>query len=106
MLSYALAHTLSDKPFKRHFGVERRPFSRMVDILTPHWRSTPKRGANPKLNLEERGVMTLEYWREYRTYFHIASRWGVSESAICRRVHWLEDTLIIAPQFHLPGKKT
>ncbi|HAJ64425.1 MAG TPA: hypothetical protein DCP31_38650, partial [Cyanobacteria bacterium UBA8543] len=24
--------------------------------------------------------MTLEYWREYRTYFHIGQSWGVTES--------------------------
>ncbi|MCY7274181.1 MAG: transposase family protein, partial [Phormidesmis sp. CAN_BIN44] len=30
------------------------------------------------------------YWREYRTYFHIGSSWGISESSVCRIVHWVE----------------
>ncbi|MHC5927340.1 transposase family protein [Nostoc sp.] len=25
-------------------------------------------------------LMTLEYWREYRTYFHIGQSWGVNQS--------------------------
>ncbi len=43
--------------------------------------------------------------REYRTYFHIGSSWGISESTVCRIVHWVEDTLIRTRRFRLPGKK-
>lgn len=105
MLTYTLAHSLSEKQFKRRFGVKRQTFMGIIDILTPLWRPLPKRGAKPKLNLKERVLVTLEYWREYRTYFHIASSWGVSEATICRCVHWVETTLINRPCFHLPGKK-
>ena len=28
--------------------------------------------------------MALEYWREYRTYFHIGQSWGVNESTAYR----------------------
>ncbi|HAT3882275.1 TPA: hypothetical protein JBA38_08915 [Legionella pneumophila] len=31
--------------------------------------------------MEERLLMTLEYLREYRTYFHISCGYGLSESA-------------------------
>lgn len=44
--------------------------------------------------IEERVLIALEYWREYRTYFHIGSSWGVSELTVCRIVHWVEDTLM------------
>jgi len=47
----------------------------------------------------------LEYWREYRTYFHIATNWGVSESTICRIVIDIESTLMKTGKFRLPGKK-
>jgi hypothetical protein len=30
--------------------------------------------------------MTLEYWREYRTYFHLGNSWGVNESTAYRIV--------------------
>jgi hypothetical protein len=32
------------------------------------------KGAKPALDIEEQVLVTLEYWREYRTYFHIATR--------------------------------
>lgn len=49
--------------------------------------------------------MTLEYLREYRTYFHIANSYGISESACYRNIKWIEDTVVKHPDFALPGKK-
>jgi hypothetical protein len=37
--------------------------------------------------------MTLEYLREYRTYFHIGQSWGVNESTAYRIIRRIEDTL-------------
>ena len=45
------------------------------------------------------------YWREYRTQFHIAQAYGISESAVCRTIQKVEDVLINSGQFRLPGKK-
>ncbi|MBN3899324.1 MAG: transposase family protein [Nostoc sp. NOS(2021)] len=36
------------------------------------------RGYPNKLALEEQALVCLQYWREYRTYFHIASDWQIS----------------------------
>ncbi|HBC41289.1 MAG TPA: hypothetical protein DCZ88_05140 [Pseudanabaena sp.] len=47
-----------------------------------------------KLSLEDQILITLQYWREYRTYFHIANDWEVSESAICHTVKKVENVLI------------
>lgn len=49
--------------------------------------------------------MALEYMREYRTYFHIAKSYGVSESSSYKSIKWIEDTLIKHPLFALPGRK-
>ena len=49
--------------------------------------------------------MTLEYLREYRTYFHIAQNYGVGESVCYRNIRWIEDTLVKHPDFALPGRK-
>jgi hypothetical protein len=49
--------------------------------------------------------MTLEYWREYRTYFHIGQSWGVNESTAYRIIRKIEDTLVTSRAFTLPGKK-
>ena len=50
-------------------------------------------------------LVTLQYWREYRPYFHIAHDWGVSESTISRIVKKVENVLIQSEQFRLAGKK-
>lgn len=105
MMNYTIAQTLSHEHFKRRFGVHRRTFEQILKALRPVWRPQPKPGAKPKLELEERVLIALEYWREYRTYFHIASSWGVSESSVCRIVHWVEDHLIRSGLFRIPGKK-
>jgi hypothetical protein len=49
--------------------------------------------------------MTLEYWREYRTYFHIGQSWRVNESTAYRIIRKIEDTLTKSRTFTLPGKK-
>lgn len=104
-MNYTIAQTLSTAHFKRRFGVTRITFKRLVNALKPLWRPTARPGAKPKLELEDRVLVCLEYWREYRTYFHIGSSWGVSESTVCRIVHWVEDHLIGSGQFRLAGKK-
>jgi hypothetical protein len=105
MMDYTIAQSLSNKHFKRRFGVTRKTFNEMVTVLAEGWRTASTPGAKPKLCLQERVLVTLEYWREDRTYFHIGSSWGVSESTVCRIVHWVEDGLIRSQWFHLPGKK-
>ena len=55
--------------------------------------------------MEDQLLMTLEYWREYRTYFHIGQSWGVNESTAYRIIRKIEDTLVKSRAFTLPGKK-
>jgi len=55
----------------------------MVEVLHPQLDRTGKRGGQAKLSVEDQLLLVLEYWREYRTQFHIATSWD-SESAVCR----------------------
>ena len=55
--------------------------------------------------MEDRLLMTLEYMREYRTYFHVAASYGVSESSCYRNIRWIENVLVKHPDFRLPGRK-
>lgn len=105
MMNSTIAQTLSADEFKRRFGIQHETFKEMVKALKPEWRATSKPGTKPKLDLEDRVLVALEYWREYRTYFHIGSSWGISESTVCRIVHWVEDRLIRLRRFRLPGKR-
>jgi len=49
--------------------------------------------------------MTLMYWREYRTQFHNAGSYGISEVTVCRTINKVEEALVRSGEFRLPGKK-
>lgn len=49
--------------------------------------------------------MMLMYYREYRTFFHIALTYGISEAQCWLIVRKLETLLLKSDLFHLPGKK-
>jgi hypothetical protein len=93
----------SDKDFKRLTGVEHQTFKQMVSVLEAEM---PNFGRPPKLSRADQLLMTLMYWREYRTQFHIAQAYGgVSEAAVCRTIQKVEGALSDSGQFKLPGKK-
>ncbi len=92
----------SDKDFKRLTGIEHKTFRQMVTVLETEM---PSFGRPPKLSRADQLLMTLMYWREYRTQFHIAQAYGISESAVCRTIQKIEEALISSGQFRLPGKK-
>ena len=97
---------LSEAAFRRLTGIKPSTFNRMVEILSAAELSKMAQGGRPnKLNIQDRLLMTLEYLREYRTYFHISQSYGVSESTAYKTVRWIEDTLIKHPDFALPGRK-
>lgn len=55
--------------------------------------------------MEDQLLLVLEYWREYRTQFHIGTSWNLSESAVCRLIRKVETLLMDSGKFRLPGKK-
>ena len=105
-MTYEQIKNLSQKEFKRFCGVKPQLFEEMVGILRQKVPESRNRGGQPKLSIEDQLLIALEYWREYRTYFHIAQSWGVHESTVCRIVHRVEDQLIRSRRFSLPGKKS
>ncbi|MDZ8262664.1 transposase family protein [Nostoc sp. ChiQUE01b] len=78
---------------KRLCGVRPDTFSKMVEVVRSLHRTKQKTGRPGKFSLEDQLLMTLEYWREYRTYFHIGQSWGVNESTAYRIIRKIEDTL-------------
>ena len=99
---YAEARLLKPPVFKRLSGVSPDTFSAMSAALAAH---LPAFGRPPTHCREDRLLMTLMYWREYRTYAHIAQTYGLSESAVCRTIHAVENALLRSGAFTLPGKK-
>ena len=104
-MNYESAKQLRPRQFRRRLGVSRSIFDLIVKALQSQLPEKPGRGRKPKLCLEDRALVALEYWREYRSYFHIATDWQISESTVCRIVHWVEDSLMRSGLFRLPGKK-
>ncbi|MEO0012591.1 MAG: hypothetical protein RLZZ535_980 [Cyanobacteriota bacterium] len=96
---------LSPEDFKRMYGVTSTVFKDMVKIVGGEKALQIKSGRPNKLSIEDQILVTLEYWREYRTYFHIGVSWGVDESTIFRIVRKIEKMLLRSGLFNLPGKK-
>jgi transposase len=105
-MKYDQTNELSDEQFRRLTGVKRSTFKKMLEILREaDQRKKTRGGRKSKLSIENQLLMALEYIREYRTYFHVATSYGVSESVAYKIIRWIEDTLIKDPVFALPGRK-
>ena len=101
-MRYETVQKLKDEDFKRSTGIQRSTFEKMLEVVEDGLRDF---GRPPKLSRADQLLMTLMYWREYRTEFHIGLAYGVSEATVCRTIKKVEDVLIKSKQFHLPGKK-
>ena len=104
-MTYEQVKSLKPEDFKRLCGVRPETFNQMLEVVRSQQRTKQKTGRPGKLSLEDQLLMTLEYWREYRTYFHIGQSWGVNESTAYRIIRKIEDTLVKSRVFTLPGKK-
>ena len=61
-------------------------------------------GKPPDLNFGDKLLITLEYYREYRTMERIGMSYGCAKSSVSRSINWVEDTLSADGQFQLPDK--
>jgi Helix-turn-helix of DDE superfamily endonuclease len=104
-MKYQELKNLKPLEFKRFCGVHQETFQKMAKIVEAEKVLQKKSGRPSKLSTEDQILMTLEYWREYRTYFHLGKSWGVAESNAYRTVRRIEDILIKSGCFNLPGKK-
>jgi len=67
-MRYETVQTLKEEDFKRSSGVQRSTFEKMLEVVRKGLRDF---GRPPKLSRADQLLMTLMYWREYRTEFHI-----------------------------------
>jgi hypothetical protein len=101
-MRYETVEKLKDEEFKRSTGVSRAVFVKMLAVVEKELRDF---GRTPNLSRADQLLMTLMYWREYRTQFHIGITYSVSESTVCRTIQKVEKALMTSKEFHLPGKK-
>ena len=89
--------------FKRKYGVSPETFWLIVQAVRDAKQGS--RGSHAKLSIPDQVVLTLEYWREYRTLFHIAQDWGIHEATAQRTVKRIEEFLIKSQKFRLPSQR-
>jgi Helix-turn-helix of DDE superfamily endonuclease len=106
MQKYDMIKELPSNKFRRLTGVSKFVFQIMVSVIQAAEHKRLEKGGKPShLKPEDKLLMTLEYLREYRTYFHLGQSYGLSESACYRNCKWIEEVLVRDKTFTLPGKK-
>lgn len=91
--------------FKRLTGVKKETFAQMVSVIKKAAETKLKAGRKSKLSTEDQLLLTLSYWREYRTQYHLAASYGIHESTANRIINRIEDCLIRSGEFSLPSKR-
>jgi len=103
-MTYEDVKNLKDGDFKRLCGVTKETFAAMCQVVL-EYKERNSRGRKSNLSIENQVLLTLSFWREYRTLFHLGRDWHLHESNVSRLVRRIEDILIKSGKFVLPGKK-
>jgi len=95
-----------DGQFRRLTGVGKAVFQKMAAAVAGHEKKRKKISGRPlKLSYADQVLMTLEYNREHRTYFHLGADYGISESNCYKLVKKTEEILVVRENFRLPERK-
>lgn len=92
--------------FRQVTGVTPQTFASMLEVIKKAYEEAHKnRGRHRKLSLEDMLLMTLEYYKEYRSMECIGASYGLSKTNVGKVIKWVEEVLIKSGEFSLPGKK-
>lgn len=108
MSNYEKLQKKAPKIFKRLIGVNQDTFNEMISIFKAYEIERKKNhgvGGRKSLIPEDKVLLMLSYYREYRTLEHIGFDYGVSEATASRTVREVEDVLIKSGKFSLPSKR-
>ncbi|WP_342253813.1 transposase family protein [Spiroplasma endosymbiont of Zeiraphera isertana] len=95
-----------DQEFYSLVGIKPQTFYKMFEILKiAEYKQKYYGGRKNKIVIEERLLMTLEYWKDYSSYRVIAKRYNISHTSCIRNIFWIENILIKSGIFNLPWKK-
>ncbi len=103
-MTYEDVKNLKDGDFKRLCGVTKETFAAMCEVVV-ETKQLHRRGRKSNLSIENQVLLTVSFWREYRTLFHLGRDWDLHESNVSRLVRRVEDILIKSGKFALPGKR-
>ena len=102
----SIIEEIKGEAFRRLTGVKPEILAQMIEIIQEAVKKKRARGARAKkLTIEQMLRITLEYLREYRTYFHIANSYGISESNCYYTIRFVEEALMRSRKFKLQGRK-
>jgi len=105
-MRYGEIQKKNDEIFRRLTGLKRETFLVASTVLREaENRKFALGGRPPDFCVEDQLLMACQYWREYRTYEHIARTYGTTKSTVQRIIVWVENTLMKSGKFNLPGKK-
>ena len=106
-MKYENIKEYKEKDFRAVTGVMRATFEAMLEVVKEAYEETHKKhnGRHRKLSHEDMLLMTLEYYREYRTLECIGASYGLKKTNVGKTINWVEEALIKSGRFSLPGKK-
>src|SRR5215469_7270049 len=97
---------LKDDEYQGLFGILKPSFDAMLEILERAYIEIHKHGGRPpRLSVLDKLIVTLGYYRDYRTMQNIAFDYNVSKNLISDAIKWVEETLIKDGTFSLPSKR-
>ena len=97
---------LTDKKFRRLFGIMRNTFFFILEKLNKQYSDSHKKGGRPpKINTLNRLCIFLAYYRHYRTMEDIANEYGIAVSTTYDIIRLVEKTIMSCEEFKLPDKQ-
>ena len=105
MNAYEKLERLTGQEFKLITGVTRKVFAEMLEELRRKYAEDHAQGGQKGVPVELRLTLALEYWREYRSFRHMANDHQIKRSIINRAVMWVEDVLGESEEFKLKEMK-
>ena len=105
MNAYEKIEKLEAKEFKLITGVTREVFEEMLVVLKKKYSEEHAQGGRAGLPVELRLTIALEYWREYRTFRHMANDHQIKRSTINEAVIWVENVLSESDEFKIKELK-
>jgi len=92
--------------FKAVTGVSPATFEAMLEVIEQEYAKVRRKGGpKRKLTCENMLLMTLEYYKEYRTYECIGASYDLHKTNVGDVIKWVEDILIGSGIFSLPSKR-
>ena len=105
-MKYEIIQNYKEEAFRQVTGVTKATFQAMLEVVeTAYGEAHKNRGRHRKLSRADMLLMTLEYYKEYRTLECIGASYGLTKANVGKTIKWVEEALIKSGKFNLPGKK-